>query len=144
MRETTLKIAFVIGLVLIIQSCYSDYPPESVLPNPDNISFNRDVLPILAKSCGIAQCHDGSKQPDLRADFAYGNVSYAYRDLVIGNPNSTPKWKTYINTTFPDESSLIAAILYGVGSLPMPPDGSMPQEDVNLIRAWMLKGAPND
>ncbi len=144
MREITLKIAFVIGVLLMIQSCYYEYPPEPSPINLDNVSFKRDVLPVLSNTCAIAECHDGTKYPDLRADTVYGNVTYAYRDLVIGSPSSTPKGETFVNTTFPDKSVLLDAILNGVGGIDMPPDGALSARDIDLIRAWMLKGALND
>lgn len=136
MREITLKIAFVIGVLLIVQSCYYEYPPEPSPIDPELVSFRTHVLPILTKNCATDQCHDGSKVPDLRDSIAFENVSFAYRDLVIKGG--------YVNTTFPDKSELLESIISGVGGLSMPPDGALPERDIELIRAWMLKGALND
>lgn len=136
MREITLKIAFVIAGIVIIHSCYYEYPPEPSPIDPENVSFKTHVLPILSQNCASDQCHDGSKAPDLRDSIAYDNVSFAYRDLVIRGG--------YVNTIFPDKSKLLESIISGVGGLNMPPDGALPERDIELIRAWMLKGAPND
>lgn len=136
MRAIILKMAFVAGVLLIVQSCYYEYPPEPSPIDPEQVSFKTHVLPILEKNCASDQCHDGSKVPDLRDSIAYENVSFAYRDLVIRGG--------YVNTTFPEKSKLLEAIISGVGGLNMPPDGALPERDIELIRAWMIKGAPND
>ena len=143
MREITFKTAFVIGMMLMIQSCYYEYPPESVTIDPAKVSFNTHVLPILAQNCALEQCHDGTKKPDLRAEILFDNVSHAYHDLTVGTLIDG-KTENFINTTFPDESVLLDAILNGVGGIDMPPDGALTQQQIDLIRTWMIKGAHND
>lgn len=61
------------GLLLFSTSCYYDsFPPEEEIDfSPDeDISFQAEVLPIIEKY-NCAGCHNGSRDPDLRAQNAY-------------------------------------------------------------------------
>jgi hypothetical protein len=128
MRKTILKIAFLVGVIVAIQSCYYEYPPEPSPIDPEDVSFNTHILPILVEKCGTTECHDGTKVPDLRAE-------NAYRELQKGG---------YYNVTFPEESILYMSITDGIGGLIMPPSGGVSELDRQLILTWIAKGAPND
>lgn len=128
MRKTILAIAFLVGVIMAIQSCYYEYPPEPSPIEPEDVSFNTHILPVLVSKCATPECHDGTKKPDLRED-------NAYRELKSGG---------YCNTTFPKESKLYKSITEGIGGLVMPPSGSLSAQDIDLIVIWMGKGAPND
>ena len=128
MRKTILKIAFLVGVIVAIQSCYYEYPPEPSPIDPEDVSFNTHILPVLVGRCASTDCHDGTKVPDLRE-------ANAYRELQKGG---------YVNVTFPKESKLYVSITQGVGGIVMPPSGSLSGQDIDLILIWMEKGAPND
>lgn len=128
MRKTALKVALLFGIIIAVQACYYEEPPEPSPIKPEDVSFNTHVLPILVEKCATAECHDGTRIPDLRADVAY-------RELQKGG---------YYNVTFPEESILYISITDGIGGLLMPPSGSLSQLDKDLILTWIVKGAPND
>ena len=128
MRKTILKIAFLVGVIVATQSCYNEYPPEPSPIDPEDVSFNTHILPVLVGRCATAECHDGTKVPDLREE-------NAYRELQKGG---------YLNVTFPKESKLYVSMTQGVGGIVMPPSGSLSAQDIELILLWMGKGAPND
>lgn len=128
MRNTMLAIVvFIIGVVLVIPSCYYENPPKPLPIDPEEISFNTHVLPIFVKSCALEECHDGTELPDLRA-------ANAYHSLQSGG---------YYNLTYPSQSKLFRAVDYS-GGLGMPPSGQLPPLDRDLILYWIEKGAPND
>lgn len=128
MRKAILATAFLVGVIMAIQSCYYETPPEPSPIEPDDVSFNTHILPVLVGRCATNLCHDGTRVPDLRE-------ANAYRELTS---------KGYCNTTFPEESELYKAIENGVNGVPMPPSGELSTLDKDLILIWMGKGAPND
>lgn len=126
MRKAIFLIAFLVGAVMAIQSCYYEYPPEKIPYEPEDVSFKTHILPIFTDKCGTSLCHDGTHVPDLRAE-------NAYRELVLGEGG-------YINVTIPEESKVYQLIADGS----MPPSGSLSNLDKDLILVWIAKGVPND
>ncbi len=98
-----------------------------------NISFNRDIRPILADNC--FQCHGpdpASRKAKLRLDIEDG--FFAQREdgptVVRGKPDDSPMYQRII-TTDPDDI--------------MPPvksHKSLTAEQKNLIRNWIAQSAP--
>lgn len=127
MQKKKGSILLLVGMVMLY-ACYYEYPPQPQPIEPDQVSFNTHILPLLVSKCGTPACHDGTKQPNLLAD-------HAYNSLRSGG---------YLNTTFPEESLLFISIDEGVGGILMPPSGELSELDKNLILVWMAKGAPND
>lgn len=99
----------------------------------DDISFNRDIRPILAENC--FQCHGpdaGKRKADLRLDTRAGAV--AARDgspvIVVGKP---------------DDSSLLDRVTTDDETLRMPPPStgkSLSMEQIDRLRHWISAGAP--
>lgn len=126
MRKIILNIAFVIGVIAAVSSCYYEYPPEPVPIDPEDVSFNTHIVPILTTQCASVngECHYNKVAPNLRADTVY-------RVLTGGG---------YLNVTFPADSKFYAPI----ADNSMPPSGSLSELDKQLILIWIGKGAPND
>jgi hypothetical protein len=104
------------------------------------ISFSGDIQPILTKNCAVPECHSGPKPAKglvLEAGKAYANLvnvkskesprqmrvapgdlkkSYLY-DKLTGNQNEGDR---------------------------MPPKKRLPKESIELIKSWILAGAPGD
>jgi hypothetical protein len=87
---------------------------------------------ITEPSCATVNCHSAVAQRagvDLHdRDTGYGAL--VGRSFVV-----------------PNDQSGMSALLYlmkGQGSLRMPPDGALPQADIDLIDAWIKAGAKND
>lgn len=124
MRKAIFITAFLVGAVMVIQSCYYEYPPEQIPYGPEDVSYKTHILPIFVEKCGTAKCHDGTIKPDLRAE-------NALQEIRKGG---------YINTTFPEQSKLYLRVADGS----MPPSGALSNLDKDLILVWIGKGAPND
>jgi hypothetical protein len=99
----------------------------SAEPSRDQLRFFEErVRPVLSNRC--FRCHGEDKQKgelrlDSQAAVMQGGESGAA--LTPGNP---------------DESLLIQAVRYE--SLEMPPDGKLPDEEIEVLTAWVKMGAP--
>jgi hypothetical protein len=118
-------------MLVVLQSCY-DATTLTINNSPaitTTVSFAKDIVPILNKSCNMAGCHNtGGKQPDLTANNAYAS-------LTIGN---------YLNLSKPDQS---VVYLYLTGKkTPQMPLGAAanPSNINNLMLAWIQQGAKNN
>jgi len=128
MQKIKGSIVLLVGMMVLVYSCYYEYPPQPLPLDPDQVSFNTHILPLVSTKCGTPSCHDGTKTPNLLPENAYNS-------LRSGG---------YLNLTFPEESLLYISITEGVGGLLMPPSGSLSQLDKDVILTWIAKGAPND
>ncbi len=98
----------------------------------DDISFNRDIRPILSENC--YSCHGPDKRA-RKADRRLDNAGGAYADnegtraLVPGDPAQSDAWAR-VNTTDPDEQ------------MPPPKSGKhLKPEQVALLKQWIEQGA---
>lgn len=98
------------------------------------ISFNRDVRPILADKC--FHCHGpdpGTRKEDLRLDTEaglFGNRKDAPATVIKGKPEESELFKRIIAT---DEDEV------------MPPPEShkkMTAKEIEILKAWIAAGAP--
>lgn len=127
MQKIKGSILLLVGM-LMVYACYYEYPPQPLPIDPDQVSFNTHILPLLVTKCATSQCHDGTKAPNLLAEEAHNSLTSG----------------AYLNAVFPEESLLYKSINEGVGGLLMPPSGSLSQLEKDLILVWIAKGAPND
>lgn len=116
------------GMMIMLYSCYYEYPPAPLPIEPDDVSFKTHILPLLVTKCATSSCHDGTKAPNLLAENAYNSL----------------KSGGYYNLTFPNESILLVSVNEGIGGLLMPPAGALSQLEKDLLMVWIAKGAPND
>ena len=87
--------------------------------------FEQHIRPLLVERC--IKCHGpGKQQGSLRLDSRTGMLSGGDSGAAITPGNAA-------------ESLLLQAVKYE--SLEMPPDGRLPEEQVNLIEAWIARGA---
>jgi len=120
--------AAVLMLMLSLTSCYYDEVIDlAPLPPGTEVSFANDIQPILTQSC--TACHGGTIEPDLREGTAFASLM----DLPEGSivPGDA-------------EGSELFEMLNGGGDNPMPPGGSIPAAQINLIRSWIDNGALNN
>ncbi|QDT35554.1 PSD1 and planctomycete cytochrome C domain-containing protein [Thalassoglobus polymorphus] len=105
----------------------------SVLHAEDEISFNRDIRPILSDKCFA--CHgpeEASREGGFRLDdqeSSYGEADSGEHPIVPGKPN---------------ESELIARILSDDESIQMPPaetNKSLTAAEKELLKKWIASGA---
>ncbi len=109
--------------------------PQSVASDPaaakDLAFFESKIRPLLVKHCYA--CHSSQADPiegglrlDSRPGWQKGGDSGQV--IVAGKP---------------DESRLMKAVQYTDEDLAMPPDGVMAKPDIELIRQWISRGAPD-
>ena len=93
--------------------------------------FESKIRPLLVKHCYA--CHSS------QADMIEGGLRL----------DSRPGWEKggdsgqAIVAGKPDESRLMRAVEYTDEDLAMPPDGVMPKTEIELIRQWISRGAPD-
>jgi hypothetical protein len=86
---------------------------------------------IMEPSCATVNCHSKITQ---RAGVDLHARQIGYYTLLNGH---------YVIPGYPDQSVVIS-LMNAVGSLRMPPDGPLPDADIELIEKWIAAGAPND
>jgi uncharacterized membrane protein len=86
-------------------------------------SFKNDVMPILTNSCG--NCHAGKKKR--------GGVDLSTYETVMKS----------VKASEPDKSRLIKSVI-GQGAKLMPPKTGLGEDDVKVLKAWIMAGAKND
>lgn len=115
------KIVLVSCISLLFSSCYYDNlverPIEEIDPGVE-VLFGDDIQQIFA-DYNCAQCHDGSRDPDLRTANAYNALVPEYVDA--GNPEGSELY-----TILADGHRNVAA------------------GDLALIYAWIERGAENN
>ena len=126
--------AFVIVFIACctLYSCAKDkaLPPVVVPPTCDSLnpSYTTCIQPIFKDWCYA--CH---------SDSASVNGTIAFD---MENFNSL---KTYLNYYYRGDSiygsKFMAIISHKLGVIPMPPSGNVPQSNIDLIQAWVNKGA---
>lgn len=128
---------YVIGYSLILIGLIAGFvgctKTTTVVINPGSqitapVSFSKDVIPLLTKSCALSGCHaPGGHVPDLSSDAAF-------LSLTTGG---------YIKASDPD-NSLVMLWLTGKKT-PAMPLGSAPNEDIIAeVYAWINQGALNN
>ena len=124
-----------------VDAATADARPPPVCPGGADVSFSSDVQPIFTASCNDNACHDGvgsAAQLDLTEGSAYGNLVGATafqcdRTLVVGGNL--------------DESYLVSK-LTGLdmcsGTLMPKANMALPDDELDVILAWVCGGAADD
>lgn len=124
-----LKNLIFISVLCLMGSCYYDEPPKPAEIDPDLVFFSSSIIPIMDKACNNPGCHNTDEvPPDLTAEKAY--------DALVGGG--------YVNTTVPKSSELYLRMTGTEAGPIMPPGGRLPATDIELVLAWINKGALND
>jgi hypothetical protein len=121
--------------------------PEAVTSRAREISFRRDIAPVLATSCALASCHGGGSRPPVLAP---GDPSKMRAALVDIASEDRPD-HAYVQPGAPEASYLLQKIdgrlvdaectEHDCGS-PMPLDNpSLSPGARQAIRAWIVQGA---
>jgi len=98
----------------------------------DTVSFAEDVLPIFVQRCG--QCH-GAPGEDGEPVVELGLNLLEYERVMMGS-----EFGPVIEAGDAD-SYLLEMIVAG----DMPQEGDpVPEEEIQIIRAWIVAGAPNN
>ncbi len=98
----------------------------------DTVSFAEDVAPIFRQRC--AKCHGAEDEDGVRAEA--GLMLLTYEQVMAGS-----EFGTVIEAGDPEKSYLLEMIVEG----DMPEEGDpVPEEEIEIIRAWVEAGAPNN
>lgn len=99
-------------------------PKKTEDKKPEKIpSFKDDVMPILSNSC--TNCHAGKKKK--------GGVDLSSYDAVLKS----------VKASEPEKSRLIKSVT-GMGAKLMPPKKGLGDDDVKVLKAWIMAGAKDD
>ena len=91
--------------------------------------FEAKIRPVLVERC--YECHSGSAS-DLGGQLRLDSPSAIRRGGTMG---------TALVPGAVDQSLLIRAVEYGDANLQMPPDGKLPQEQIEDLKRWIAEGA---
>ena len=97
---------------------------------------------IIEPNCGTVSCHSSVAQ---RAGVILDSREAGYATLT--NRGFVVRCKTADDTVCRDAAvanSEILALLRGQGSRRMPPDGALPDPDIQLIQTWIGSGADDN
>lgn len=127
------------ALALVI-ACSEDTPTDG------DVSFAADIQPIFTTNCALSGCHTGS-QPQAGQNLSAGQ---AYNNIVNVASTTLPTMDR-VEPGQPEQSFLVHKIQGTQGPLGsnmgerMPFGGDkLPQSTIDLIRAWITQGAPNN
>lgn len=111
-------------LILFFSSCYYDKAlPET--SDDDFVSYSLDIQPIFTNNC--TSCHPTLVSPP---------------DLTEGNSYNSITNGIYIIENDKDASLLYQRLIGNSGI--MPPSGSLPVSEINLVKNWIEQGALNN
>lgn len=127
-HKKSLKFILLFIVLIAVANCETQvYNPEI----PEIVSFERDLQPILARSC--VQCHQTADNPPplLTPELAYTRIMGGGY-VIPGNA----------------EESLFYIRLIGDpdirGGRTMPPAEMLPDAEIRLIKVWIEQGAQNN
>ena len=108
----------------------SAVPPSSADPPADSIEFyQQKVEPLLKSAC--YECHShaaGEASGKLMVDSLIGMTDGGTRGAAL-------------HAGKPDTSLILKAVSYADTELQMPPDGQLPADQIEVLRAWITAGA---
>ncbi len=98
----------------------------------------RDAEAILSQSCGTTGCHDDTSQAQAGLDLRSPGVENRVVDVNAITAGCTDR--TIVVAGDPDGSYLIDKVLNvpGICGLQMPVVGTLPAEDIETLRQWIL------
>ncbi len=109
--------------------------PDLAAPGADTVSYKEDVLPIFQKRC--AKCHGGKdEEGEVVAEVSL--IVIDYERLMMGS-----EFGPVVTAGDPEDSWLLEMI----GEGDMPPEGEgdkVPEEEIAVIRQWIVEGAKNN
>jgi len=127
-----------VGIVLTVQGSTPEPrpAPEATIVEASravDVSFQEEVMPILEEYC--LSCHGGmDENGEIRIELGYDMTTY--EGLMAGSD-----YGPVIEPGDPEESLFLEMIVNG----DMPEEGDLvPEEQIEIIRAWIAEGAQNN
>lgn len=130
-----------LAVATLIAACGDSHPAGQATVNT-SATFSRVQLEIFTPSCAVSSCHDTTTHQS-GLDLSLGN---AYVQIVNIPSTELPALKR-VAPSDPNNSYLLQKI-NGTTNIPglQMPLGKAPlnSDQVNLVRDWILSGAPNN
>jgi hypothetical protein len=116
-------------LVVAVTGCYKTTTLLVAAPEvTTEVSFSKDLVPLLAANCAKSGCHSGSITPNLSAEIAFTSlIGGKYVDVATPENSEVYLWLTGKNTP---------AMPLGAPSNPSNING--------ILLAWVKQGAKNN
>jgi hypothetical protein len=134
------RLVFMPAVAILIAACGDSHPAGQATVT-SSATFSRIQLEIFTPSCAITNCHDtNSHQSGL--NLSAGN---AYVQIVNIAAAEAPALKR-VAPNNPNNSYLFQKINGTASVGPQMPLGAAPlgSDQINLVRDWILSGAPNN
>jgi hypothetical protein len=125
-RKKIITSSAVIVLVSLLIILANRYRNQKMLnySGLETICFDRDILPIFTRNCGVSGCH---------------NPQSSSANYVLTNYSSILKGVT----AFDPYKSIVYQSIIGEGASSMPPGITLTEREKMLIRVWIGQGAKN-
>jgi hypothetical protein len=133
--------AFVLTAAIFIAACGDSHTSRQTSTVNSSATLSRIQLEIFTPSCATSGCHDTSTH-QAGLDLSAGNT---YLQTVNISAAEMPALKR-VAPTDPDNSYLFQKINGTATTGVQMPLGAAPlnSDQINLVRDWILRGAPND
>jgi len=129
-KTIMLAVLLTVSVMLLINSCTKNTTiiEENSVAVTTPVSFSKDIVPILSKSCATSGCHGGTIAPNLSSATAYSALNNA--NLInVGTP----------------ASSEVYLWLTGKRAVAMPAGSANNPSNINaLMLGWIKQGAKNN
>jgi len=124
------RLATALGIVwLLFLSESRAAEPVAVDPQAATEFFEKKIRPLLIKRCD--ECHSSQKADEN------GNLALDNRKALLVGGTRGP----VLVAGQPESSLLIKAVRYLDPNLQMPPDGKLPEGEIELLSRWIREGA---
>ncbi len=139
MRNPLKRLAFILAAAISIAACGDAHTTPQASPTN---TFTRIQVEIFTPSCALGGCHD-TVTHQAKLDLTAGN---AYAQIFLIDSTELPPLKRVVPSD-PNNSYLLQKI-NGTTSIvgARMPLGAAPLngDQINLVRDWILSGAPNN
>ncbi|HEX9971258.1 MAG TPA: hypothetical protein VGD14_04230 [bacterium] len=129
----------IVSLLIMGLSCGKDKNPTAPPTVKDDPAFATDIQPIFTAHCALSGCHNSTARAgmNLSDGKAYDNI------VNVGSTQDNTKKRVLPNDA--DNSYLVMKIegRQTVG-IRMPQGGTLSDDNVQLIKNWINKGAKNN
>ncbi len=93
-----------------------------------SLCFERDILPIFISNCAKSGCHDAASHQEGFVFTSWETITG--KDFTPGDPEDTELFEKITEDDHDDR-------------MPPPPNAPLTTEQIELIREWINRGAPN-